>query len=108
MVDDQEVVRDIVTITLERAGYRVLAAGTPSAAIELADGDSAIDLLLTDVVMPEMDAFELTDRIAHAIPGVRVLYTSGYTDAGCEGPFLQKPFTPTQLVELVDGLLAVA
>jgi DNA-binding response OmpR family regulator len=56
--------------------------------------------------MPEMDAFELAGRIAAEIPGVRVLYTSGYTDAGAEGPFIQKPFTPAQLVEKVHTVLA--
>ena len=44
--------------------------------------------------MPEMDAFELADRITSRLPGLRILYTSGYTDATAEGPFIQKPFTP--------------
>ena len=44
--------------------------------------------------MPEMDAFELAERIISRLPGVRILYTSGYTDATAEGPFIQKPFTP--------------
>ena len=56
--------------------------------------------------MPQMDAFELADRIACEIPGVKVLYTSGYTDAGAEGPFIQKPFTPAQLVAMVSSVLA--
>ena len=51
--------------------------------------------------MPEMDAFELADRITSKLPGLRILYTSGYTDAGAEGPFIQKPFTPAQLVAKV-------
>ena len=56
--------------------------------------------------MPEMDAFELAGRITSLIPGVRILYTSGYTDAGAEGPFIQKPFTPAELVEKVCSVLA--
>ena len=56
--------------------------------------DGPIDLLVTDVVMPEMDAFELAERISSEVPDVRVLFTSGYTDAAAEGPFIQKPFTP--------------
>jgi DNA-binding NtrC family response regulator len=62
--------------------------------------------VVTDVVMPEMDAFELASKIESAVPGTRVLYTSGYTDAAAEGPFIQKPFTPTQLVDKVASVLA--
>ena len=106
VVDDQDVVRDVIRLTLEQAGYTVLDAASPNAAIDLVRGDSRIDLLVTDVVMPEMDAFELADRIATEVPGIRVLYTSGYTDAGAEGPFIQKPFSPAQLVEKVSAVLA--
>ena len=106
VVDDQDVVRDVIRLTLEGAGYTVLDAASPNAAIDLVRGAVPIDLLVTDVVMPEMDAFELADRIACEVPGVRVLYTSGYTDAGAEGPFIQKPFTPAQLVEKVSAVLA--
>ena len=91
---------------LEDAGYTVLEAATPKIAIELARSAAAIDLLVTDIVMPEMDAFELAERINTEIPGVRILYTSGYTDAAAEGPFIQKPFTPQQLVEKVSAVLA--
>lgn len=106
VVDDQDVVRDIIRLTLEGAGYRVLDAASPNAAIDLVRDEGPIDLLVTDVVMPEMDAFELADRIACEIPGIRILYTSGYTDAGAEGPFIQKPFTPTQLVAKVNDVLS--
>src|SRR5438270_2457948 len=106
VVDDQDVVRDVIKLTLESAGYTVLEAATPKIAIELARSAAAIDLLVTDIVMPEMDAFELAERINTEIPGVRILYTSGYTDAAAEGPFIQKPFTPQQLVEKVSAVLA--
>jgi CheY-like chemotaxis protein len=106
VVDDQSVVRDVIRLTLEGAGYTVLEAATPLAAIALVRSDGPIDLLVTDVVMPEMDAFELAERISSEVPGVRILYTSGYTDAGAEGPFIQKPFTPAQLVEMVSSVLA--
>jgi CheY-like chemotaxis protein len=106
VVDDQDVVRDVIRLTLEGAGYTVLEAATPLEAIAIARETHPIDLLVTDVVMPEMDAFELAGRITSEIPGVRILYTSGYTDAGAEGPFIQKPFTPAQLVEKVSSVLA--
>jgi len=107
VVDDQDVVRDVIKLSLESAGYRVLEAATPSEAIKLAqDAGAEVDLLVTDVVMPEMDAFELADRITSELPTVRILYTSGYTDAAAEGPFIQKPFTPAQLIEKVGAVLA--
>ena len=105
VVDDQDVVRDVIRLTLEDAGYTVIEAASPMRALELARVDANIDLLVTDVVMPEMDAFELADRISSKLPGVRILYTSGYTDAAAEGPFIQKPFTPAQLVAKVDAVL---
>ena len=94
VVDDQDVVRDVIRLALEGVGYTVLDAASPLEAIALARSDSQIDLLVTDVVMPEMDAFELAERITSELPEVRVLFTSGYTDAAAEGPFIQKPFTP--------------
>jgi CheY-like chemotaxis protein len=107
VVDDQDFVRDVIKLALEGAGYRVVEAATPGDAIELARAEQdEIGLLVTDVVMPEMDAFELADRIACEIPGIRILYTSGYTDATAEGPFIQKPFTPAQIVEKVGAVLA--
>jgi two-component system, cell cycle sensor histidine kinase and response regulator CckA len=106
VVDDQDVVRDVIKLTLESEGYTVIEASSPNAAIELARSAESIDLLVTDIVMPEMDAFELAQRVNTEIPGIRILYTSGYTDAAAEGPFIQKPFTPRQLVEKVSAVLA--
>ena len=106
VVDDQDVVRDVIRLSLEGAGYTVREAASPLEAIALVHDDAGIDLLVTDVVMPQMDAFELADRISCEVPGLRVLYTSGYTDAAAEGPFIQKPFTPSQLVEKVGSVLA--
>jgi two-component system, cell cycle sensor histidine kinase and response regulator CckA len=106
VVDDQDIVRDVMRLALERAGYTVIEAGSPSRALELVRADAHIDLLVTDVVMPEMDAFELVDRITSTLPGLRILYTSGYTDATSEGPFIHKPFTPAQLVAKVSAVLS--
>lgn len=106
VVDDQDVVRDVIKLTLQSAGYTVIEASTPKLAIELARSAETIDLLVTDIVMPEMDAFELAERVGTEIPGIRILYTSGYTDAAAEGPFIQKPFTPQQLVDKVSAVLA--
>jgi len=105
VVDDQDVVRDVIRLSLESAGYHVLEAASPSDAIALAREADRIDLLVTDVVMPEMDAFELAGRITTEVPDIRILYTSGYTDAGAEGPFIEKPFTPAQLLDKVRSVL---
>jgi two-component system, cell cycle sensor histidine kinase and response regulator CckA len=108
VVDDQDLVRDVIRLALEGAGYRVLEAGSPNDALELIRGRDEIDLLVTDVVMPQMDAFELAQRVEDQLPGIRVLYTSGYADARAEGPFIEKPFTPAQLLEKVSAVLATA
>jgi CheY-like chemotaxis protein len=105
VVDDQAVVRDVVRIALESAGYHVLEAATPTDALAFAREEPSIDLVMADVVMPEMDAFELAERIAAELPHVPVLYTSGYTDARDEGHFIQKPFTPSELVAKVQEIL---
>ena len=83
-------------------GYKVLAAGTPTEALCLAkEHAGTIDLLMTDVVMPEMDGRQLEQRIQKSNPGIKCLFMSGYTanvishhgvlDEGIH--FIQKPFT---------------
>jgi two-component system, cell cycle sensor histidine kinase and response regulator CckA len=106
VVDDHQVVREVIRLTLEAAGYDVIEASSPTDALVLARERDEIALLVTDVVMPEMDAFELAQRLGRELPAMRVLYTSGYTDAAAEGPFIQKPFTPAELVHKVNALLA--
>jgi two-component system, cell cycle sensor histidine kinase and response regulator CckA len=106
VVDDQSLSRDVIRIALESAGYDVLAAGSPSEAMALVRRAVRLDLVIADVVMPEMDAFELTQLVRRERPEVRVLFTSGYADAAEEGPFIRKPFLPSELLDTVDGLLS--
>ena len=108
VVDDQDLVRDVVRIALEEAGHRVVAASSPSQALEIVRGRQDFDLLLVDIVMPEMDAFELASRLSAGMPDVQVLYMSGYTDAREEGHFIQKPFSPSQLVATVESILGTS
>jgi two-component system cell cycle sensor histidine kinase/response regulator CckA len=108
VVDDQDLVRDVVRIALEEAGFRVLIAASPTAALALVEHERDIDMLLVDIVMPEMDAFELSAKLSADLPGVQVLYMSGYTDAREEGHFIQKPFSPSQLVTTVQSILAAS
>jgi two-component system cell cycle sensor histidine kinase/response regulator CckA len=116
LVEDDEGVRLLAQVTLERSGYRVLQAENPKEAAQLA-GEFAgpIHLLLSDVIMPESDGPRLLDRLVSARPAVRVLYMSGYADEAIrhvlmvEGtPFLQKPFTPHALTRKVREVLDAA
>jgi CheY-like chemotaxis protein len=114
VVEDEEAVRTMIRRALERQGYVVLAASGAAAAIETAERYSGpIDLLLTDVVMPDRGGRELADAIRARRPGLRVVYMSGYTDDavvrhGIEtstDAFLQKPFSPSLLSRKLRSVL---
>jgi CheY-like chemotaxis protein len=101
LVEDQENVRRYVALVLESLGYRVLEADCGFQALNVAAScEGVIDLLLTDVVMPGMTGPALAQQLQQRVPGVKVLYMSGYTDdvAGRHGvlepgaAYLQKPF----------------
>jgi two-component system cell cycle sensor histidine kinase/response regulator CckA len=112
LAEDEEGVRRFVLESLERRGYRVLGCCNGREAIERArQHPGAIDLLITDAVMPEMGGAELAAQFADCRPGVPVLCMSGYSamvwpgaDAA-EASFLQKPFTPAALLMRVRALL---
>ena len=102
---------------LTEFGYTVLTARHGRDALLLAGGRSAgIDLLVTDVVMPEMSGRELVETLRDRQPGLRVLYISGYTDdevvqrgiTSREVSFLRKPFASEELVRRVRGVLDAA
>ena len=110
VVEDNDMLRDMAVELLESSGYRVLVADRPSQARELAlNAERPIDLLLTDVVMPEMTGHDLYECLVDRLPDLRVLYISGYTNEVFvrngtleEGiNFLQKPFTTEQLLDRV-------
>ncbi len=114
LVDDEEAVLEVIRRILCRHGHEVLTAGSPSEALgKLATHQSPIDLLLTDVVMPEMSGRELGERVRRVQPEVAVLYMSGYDDeivtrhgaleAGV--PLLQKPFDTGALLAHVRETL---
>jgi hypothetical protein len=101
VVEDDPGLLNLSQMMLERLGYRVLAAGTPEAALKLAESHAGrIDLLITDVIMPGMNGRELSQRVQSMHPDLGVVFVSGYTadiiahqgvlEAGCL--FLQKPF----------------
>lgn len=105
VVDDQEIVRNVMCRALEYAGFDVLDAGSPHDAIATASANPDIDVLVSDVVMPQMDAFELAERLRAEVPSLRIIFTSGYADATDEGHFLAKPFSPAELVTKVRCVL---
>ena len=114
LVEDEDTVRSLARRVLQRHGYTVLEAGDGVAAMELcAEYDGAIDLLLTDMMMPRMSGHVLAERLGAQRPGIGVLYMSGYTGHLEElsegiGPlagFLQKPFSAAELLTAVQTLL---
>ena len=109
LVEDEDLVRRAMHEILESAGYQVLAAATPAAALELcANHTGRIDLLVTDMVMPGMRGRELAIRARERLPHLVVLFVSGYTGesvAAADGAFLAKPFTPDALTAKVRGLI---
>ncbi len=114
VVEDDPMVRRLVTQVLHKSGYTVLeAAGGAEAAAICADRSRAIDLMVTDVVMPVTSGRELAARLRSARPRMRVLYMSGYTDDSvvrgglldASMAFLQKPFTATALTRKVRDVL---
>ena len=107
VVEDEPTVRTMAVRTLQEAGYKVHEAGHGREALELIEGlPGQVDLVVTDIGMPEMDGHELARRLQSTRPGLPVLYISGYGDAGSVSPFLQKPFSPDDLVDRVAAVLA--
>jgi CheY-like chemotaxis protein len=114
LVEDQAEVRTLAARALKQRGYTVLEALTPAEAVELCRKiTQPIDLLLTDVVMPELSGRDLAKRLVGLRPGMKVLYMSGYTDDAvvrygvqtAASAFLQKPFAPAALGKKVREVL---
>jgi CheY-like chemotaxis protein len=106
VAEDEPGVRSLVRASLRLKGYTVLEAGNGTEALALAERHSGpIHLLLTDVIMPQMNGRELSERLKARRPGLKVLFMSGYTDDAVlrrgvvaeDLPFIQKPFTPSAL-----------
>jgi two-component system cell cycle sensor histidine kinase/response regulator CckA len=115
LVEDEERVRRVATEVLERVGYHVLPESSAAAALSRAEAHAGrIELVLTDVVLPDMNGRELAERLRAMRPDSKILFTSGYTDEikileGKTGPgtlFLPKPYDPTTLLRTVRELLS--
>ena len=114
VVEDQDDLRRLVSTVLQGKGYRVLDAGDGRDAIRIAEESlETIDLLLTDVIMPDITGKEVADRVRQSRPGIRVLFMSGYSGdviarrGVLEGgvAYLPKPFTIAVLSAKVREVL---
>jgi len=114
LVEDEPTILTMTRMMLERKGYSVLPAATPGEAIEMAKTHAdTIHLLMTDVVMPEMNGRDLSGQITDLYPDIRLLFMSGYTanviahhgvlDDGVA--FIQKPFSMADMTEKVRKVL---
>jgi CheY-like chemotaxis protein len=117
IVDDERVIRVVVRNILQKHGYTVLEAANGTEAMALLEsGDQAVDLVVTDMVMPGMTGVELIQRIETADLAIPVIYISGYMSdsmvreatSGGDKWVLAKPFVPATLMAAVQGALAVA
>ncbi len=113
-VEDDDLVRKLNLKILKQLGYSVIHAENGKSAVETAKShDGEIDLLITDVIMPEMNGDELASKISEIQPGIKVLFTSGYTEDVIsphgileEGAqFIGKPYKPQELAEKIRELL---
>jgi PAS domain S-box-containing protein len=114
VVEDDALVRNFVTAQLQSLGYRTLGAANGPAAMLMVDNGEPFDLLFTDVIMPGgMTGRQLADEVAKRRPGIKVLYTSGYTDNAIvhQGRLdrgvllLTKPYRKSQLANMVRRAL---
>jgi two-component system cell cycle sensor histidine kinase/response regulator CckA len=110
LVEDEEPVRELVRRVLQGLGYRVIAAGCPSEAERMLDETDRVDLMLTDVVMPELSGYDLALRVRERRPDIGLLFMSGYAHRvsgaeTAEGQLLKKPFAPEQLARAVRATL---
>lgn len=118
VVDDNEIFRKFILHTLNLLGYKTLEAENADDAIRLIhDNEGAIDLILTDIVMPDMTGKELAEQLKPYLSNVKLVYMSGYAedmvvhkdvfqvmDDGAR--FLKKPFSPIELAETIKHELA--
>ena len=116
IAEDEPVVRDLILTTLRRYGYAVLAASDGREAMSILDGDGAgIDLLVSDVVMPNVGGLELLELARSKRPGLPVILISGYSEkllpagsVASDVMLLEKPFTARQLTDAIRRALAGA
>jgi PAS domain S-box-containing protein len=114
IVEDEPAVRFMTSRALKEHGYQVLEASDGQEALRMVEQSiGALDLIISDVIIPGLDGTELARRVTRVKPGLPILFMSGYTDDDIvrrglldrDQPFLQKPFTPDALIRRVAELL---
>jgi CheY-like chemotaxis protein len=114
IVDDELAVLSLVEIMLSRNGYSVITASSANEALHLFEvwPDLDVDVLLVDVIMPDMNGIELTTRLWDMRPNLQVLYFSAYSDQeqlrplfARKLPYIAKPFTSVQLTNKIREIL---
>lgn len=114
IVEDEETVRELACEIVSSKGYITLSAANPEEAIKMAgNGIGHIDLLLTDLIMPEMDGVELSAKLKKINPSLKILIMSGYSDKEFQRnggikenmPYIQKPFSPSELLKRIRSIL---
>lgn len=114
LVDDDEIVRRFTAMILSKMGYTVLTAAGPDEALRLSEEHlGQIDLLISDVMMPRINGFELSDLLTARHAGMRTLFMSGYLEdtlhqkAGmrADADFIEKPFVTGKLLDRVRRAL---
>lgn len=111
VAEDDSVIRHLIRAILEKAGYQLLIAANGRHALEISSAhDGPIHLLLSDVMMPEMNGPDLAEQLQDTRPSTRVVFMSAYVDGALNldraCSFIQKPFQPNELVETICGALA--
>jgi CheY-like chemotaxis protein len=113
LVEDTETLRVMTREILEGAGYTVIEAANPAAVLARISSLGAVNLLLTDVVMPRMSGPDLAKDLRRTWPDLKIVFMSGYTEQAvenrgvfeAEAEFLQKPFTIDSLLRKVRAVL---
>lgn len=107
VVDDDPAILEYAGWVLEECGYAVLTAPDAASALVVLRSNDQIDLLFTDLVMPGSDGIELARRAGQEVPGLKVLFTTGYSrDPTPMGRLLKKPYRPQQLAGAIAAALA--
>jgi CheY-like chemotaxis protein len=110
IVEDDESVRRLAEMVLTRAGYDVRAAGNPNDALTLLGADPSVDVVLTDIVLPEMTGYDFADEAHRFSPAARIVFMSGNNSdqlkRGVDEIFLAKPFTLTSLRTVISQAVA--
>jgi two-component system cell cycle response regulator CpdR len=113
LAEDDQTMREYLSRALEKVGYAVTAVDCGTAALPLIEAEQ-FDLLLTDIVMPEMDGIELAQRAARLAPHMRVMFITGFAAVALKGGIahpnakvLSKPFHLRDLVLEVDRIFGV-